>query len=81
MCLKRNVFRVWVVDPVVTNNRDLGVESLLEQWDTVGEDSNTSTGSTTPNTEVEEVALQQWKVDAGNALGRLVCWTSNVLLG
>lgn len=74
--LNRNILRVRVVLPVRTKVRDLGVESVLEQWDTVSEDSHSSSGSTSPNDEVSSVSLDSSEV----VLGNLVNGTSNVLL-
>lgn len=74
--LNRNILRVGVVLPMRTKVWNLGVESVFEQWDTVGEYSHCSSGSTSPNDEITGVSLDSSEV----VLGNLINGTSNVLL-
>lgn len=83
MCLNAqldwDILWVWVVGPVLTEVRNLGVEGVLEQWDTIGEGSDSSGAGSTPEDHITDVSLGSGEVDA--RLGNLVGWTSNVLTG
>lgn len=75
--LNWDILWVWVVDPVLTKVRNLGVEGVSEQWDTVGESGDGSSTSSTPEDQVADVGLGGGEVDT--RLGNLVGWTSNIL--
>lgn len=60
-----------------TEVRDLGVESVLEQWNAVGESGNSTGTGNTPEDQVSSVCLNSREVDT--RLGDFVGWTSNVL--
>lgn len=73
-----DILWVRVVDPVLTEVRNLGVEGVLEQWDTIGKGGNGGGTGGTPENQVTNVSLGGREVDA--RLGNLVGWTSDVLI-
>ena len=60
-----------------TEERNLGIESVLEQWDTVGESGHGSKTTETPESQVSAVCLGSSEVDV--RLGNLVGWSSDIL--
>ena len=77
--LNGDVFGVGVVDPVLTEVRDLLVEGLLEQRPAFSEGSNGTDGSTTPEHRVGQETLDGVGVDVLEERQDLVGRSLNVL--